>query len=130
MSKGRVTWGWDGNPLRVPWRVGRKVGRTIYAKLFPESSDHDPLIGMMDTPELAEFAVRAHNDALEAKNERHPWQLGCATCQHEAETKMERLRQGLETAQGEAYLGALAEETPEPLEACHNVIRACQEALR
>jgi hypothetical protein len=40
-----------------------------------------------------------------------------------------RLRQGLEAAQGEAYLGAL-EDDPDPLAACHNVIRACQEALR
>jgi hypothetical protein len=121
---------WDGNPLRVPWRVGRKVGRTIYAAPFPDRpSEHDPLVGMMDTPELAEAAVRAHNDALEARGERHPWQLGCATCQHEAETTLARLRQGLEAAEGEAYLGALQGE-PDPLAACHNVIRVCQEALR
>lgn len=35
------------------WRVGRKVGRTIY--------DGDTLIGVMDTPELAEKVVRAVN---------------------------------------------------------------------
>lgn len=45
------------------WRTGRKVGRTIYAQLDPHTpSDHDPLIGVMDTPELAEAAVRAHNE--------------------------------------------------------------------
>ena len=34
--------------LNLPWRVGRKVGRTIYA----------------DTPELARAAVAAHNTQL------------------------------------------------------------------
>lgn len=41
------------------WRTGRKVGRTIYAQLGPEPSDDDPLIGAMDTPELAAQAVGA-----------------------------------------------------------------------
>jgi hypothetical protein len=43
------------------WRTGRKVGRTIYAQLGPEPSDDDPLIGVMDTPELAAEAVRTRN---------------------------------------------------------------------
>jgi hypothetical protein len=50
------------DPLSVPWRVGRKVGRTIYAQTGPEPSDDDVLIGVMDTPELAEDAVNCHND--------------------------------------------------------------------
>lgn len=50
--------------IAVPWRVGRKVGRTIYAQLGPLDSDEDPLIGTLDTPELAEEAVRAHNERL------------------------------------------------------------------
>lgn len=45
----------------IPWRVGRKVGRTIYADYGDEVQ---VLIGMMDTPELAEVAVRAHNAEL------------------------------------------------------------------
>lgn len=48
---------------QVLWRVGRKVGRTIYAKLGDRPSDSDPFIGTMDTRELAEEAVRAHNIA-------------------------------------------------------------------
>jgi hypothetical protein len=44
----------------LPWRVGRQVGRTIYAIVDAES-DHDLLIGLMDTKVLAEAAVRAHN---------------------------------------------------------------------
>jgi hypothetical protein len=48
----------------LPWRVGRKVGRTIYAVVGDRASDHDLLIGVMDTRELAEAAVRAHNADL------------------------------------------------------------------
>jgi hypothetical protein len=38
----------------LPWRVGRKVGRTIY-------DANDVLIGTMDTPELARIVVEAVN---------------------------------------------------------------------
>lgn len=48
--------------LRVyKWRTGRKLGRTIYAIIGQNASDIDVLIGMMDTVELAEEAVMAHN---------------------------------------------------------------------
>ena len=43
------------------WRVGRKVGRTIYAIVRNEPSDDDVLIGVMDTKALALDAVEAHN---------------------------------------------------------------------
>lgn len=46
------------------WRVGRKVGRTIYQQIGPEASDDDPLIGVMDTPEFAQLVVEAVNDRL------------------------------------------------------------------
>jgi hypothetical protein len=48
------------------WRTGRKVGRTIYLQLGPEPSEDDPLIGVMDTRELAAEAVEAHNARLSA----------------------------------------------------------------
>jgi hypothetical protein len=48
-------------PGGTVWRTGRKVGRTIYAQQAPEPSDGDPLIGVMDTPELATEAVEARN---------------------------------------------------------------------
>jgi hypothetical protein len=51
-------------PLQNRWRVGRKVGRTIYAQIGPEPSDDDVLIGVMDTRALAEEAVAAHNATL------------------------------------------------------------------
>lgn len=49
------------DPALVPWRTGRKVGRTIYAQPGIEPADTDPLIGVMDTPELAWAAVEGHN---------------------------------------------------------------------
>lgn len=45
--------------LNQPWRIGRKVGRTIYTA--PPDSEDGELIGVMDTPELASEAVDAHN---------------------------------------------------------------------
>lgn len=54
----------DASCLTVRWRTGRKVGRTIYAQYGPEPADSDPLIGVMDTPELADEAVTCHNDTL------------------------------------------------------------------
>jgi len=54
-------------PEHLRWRVGRKVGRTIYAQLADAPGDHDPLIGLMDTKALAQAAVRAHNDRLMPK---------------------------------------------------------------
>ena len=46
------------------WRVGRKVGRTLYAQMASEPSDGDLLIGMMDTRELAHIVVQSHNRLL------------------------------------------------------------------
>jgi hypothetical protein len=51
----------NAGSAHLPWRTGRKVGRTIYAQQGPEPSDSDPLIGVMDTPELAALAVAARN---------------------------------------------------------------------
>lgn len=48
------------------WRVGRSVGRTIYAVTGDNPNEHI-LIGLMDAPELARYAVIAHNDWLGLK---------------------------------------------------------------
>jgi hypothetical protein len=53
--------------LGRPWRVGRKVGRTVYAVIGEIASDSDPLIGVMDTWALAEEAVEAHNARIRWK---------------------------------------------------------------
>jgi len=50
-----------------PWRTGRKVGRTIYTQVGDEPSDCDRLIGVMDTPELAQRAVDAVNEATDGR---------------------------------------------------------------
>jgi hypothetical protein len=52
----------DAMENQYPWRVGRRVSRTIYQQLGPEPSDADPLIGVMDSPEIASHAVVAHNE--------------------------------------------------------------------
>lgn len=44
------------------FRVGRKVGRTIYRQLGEEASDSDVLVGLMDTVALAKLAVEALNE--------------------------------------------------------------------
>ena len=48
------------------WRVGRKLGRTLYAQQGPEPGDDDPFLGLMETPELAAEVV-----ALRAKAARY-----------------------------------------------------------
>lgn len=50
--------------LRHRWRVGRKVGRTVYCQLHNAPSDADPLIGVMDTALFAAHIVTLHNAAL------------------------------------------------------------------
>lgn len=47
----------------VPWRTGR-TGRTVYARTGGDNWKADTVIGMIDTPELAEEACAAHNAAL------------------------------------------------------------------
>ena len=51
------------DPYRPPyrWRVGRRVGRTLYLQEGAEPTEHDRLIGLMDTPELAKLAADAVN---------------------------------------------------------------------
>jgi len=58
------------------WRVGRKVGRTIYAVVGKEPSDEDVLIGVMDTPALALEAVTWHNVSMAAAERRAHEQAG------------------------------------------------------
>jgi hypothetical protein len=50
----------DELPRRL--RVGQKVGRTIYIQLAGQPSVDDPLVGLIDNPNLAAAMVRAYND--------------------------------------------------------------------
>lgn len=57
------------------WRVGKRIGRTIYAvieddEMHPLPDDAHPLVGVMDTAELAAEAVRAHNTDIDARSAR------------------------------------------------------------
>jgi hypothetical protein len=54
------------DPCQLPWRVGRKVPRNLYAMVGEAASDDDLDIGRMDTPELAQAAAMGHNAALAA----------------------------------------------------------------
>lgn len=47
--------------LKVVLRQGRKVGRTLYQQMGDMASDDDPIVGLVDTPELAAFIVEAVN---------------------------------------------------------------------
>jgi hypothetical protein len=59
------------------WRVGRKVGRTIYYQTGTEPSDDDELVGVMDTPQLAALVVQAVNaaDNIEAAMRDSAWDI-------------------------------------------------------
>lgn len=56
-------------PPRPIYRTGRTVGRTIYLQTGDGPSKKDRVIGMLDTPQLAEFAVAAMNLAVRAEAE-------------------------------------------------------------
>ena len=45
------------------WRIGRSLGRTVYAQLGTEPSKADVLVGLMETKAPAEDVVAQHNEA-------------------------------------------------------------------
>lgn len=53
----------DMPSVDLPWRVGRKLGRTVYVVVGDEPSD-DVCIGILDTSLFARHVVEAHNAAL------------------------------------------------------------------
>lgn len=50
--------------LSVPWRVGNRVPRNLYANVNPDSDD-GVAFGQLDSSWLAEHVVALHNAALE-----------------------------------------------------------------
>lgn len=48
------------------WRVGRKLGRTIYAQHGSEPDDNDTLLGMMDDADVSDHICLAHNLLLKS----------------------------------------------------------------
>lgn len=59
----------EGFVLNQKWRMGRTVGRTVYAQLSDDPKDSDPLIGVMDTAVFAAHIVKLHNDGLAGMRE-------------------------------------------------------------
>jgi hypothetical protein len=51
--------------LSIRWRVGRSLGRTVYSQIGDEPSKSDPLLGLMETRELADYVVALHNSATQ-----------------------------------------------------------------
>ena len=60
------------------WRVGRKVGRTLYSMVGDEPSDEDVLIGLLDSRLIAESIVADHNDRLDVRAGDHDLRWPCA----------------------------------------------------
>lgn len=55
------------NPSERLWRSDMRRGRSVYALLsndVTKPSDQDPLIGVMETSEVAENIVDTHNQVL------------------------------------------------------------------
>lgn len=56
------------------WRTDTRMGRNIYALLSNDvahPSEDDPMIGVMDSSELAEDVVDTHNDLLQMYGRRY-----------------------------------------------------------
>lgn len=47
-----------------PWRVGRKLGRTIYVADGEDDTGCASLLGMMETEDIARYVVDLHNRTL------------------------------------------------------------------
>jgi len=58
------------------YRTGRHLGRTIYQVVGDGPSEHDELIGIMDTPAVGAMVVEALNLANRLVAERRPVDLG------------------------------------------------------
>lgn len=55
------------NPIERLWRTDYKIGRNVYALISNDvkrPSPQDPLIGTMESTELAENVVDTHNQAI------------------------------------------------------------------
>lgn len=54
------------NDLKMRFRTGQRVGRTIYLHVQGDTELDGTLVGVMDTRRLAQLAVDAMNARLEA----------------------------------------------------------------
>ena len=52
-------------PLNVhDWRVGTKLGRTVYIAVDKNNPYGDTFLGIFDSPDVAAYVVQLHNDHL------------------------------------------------------------------
>lgn len=49
------------------WRVGRKLGRTIYAQIGAEPALEDVVLGVLDDARIAQAICDEHNAALDER---------------------------------------------------------------
>ena len=59
--------------LSLPWRVGTKNGRTLYANAGTGASREDVMIGVLDSPELAAEACFPPRGASRAAESAAGW---------------------------------------------------------
>lgn len=66
------------------YRVGRKLGRTLYWQAGPEASDDDDCIGMLDETYIAKQIAQALNGSAAVRRlhqrGRHPSGFFCTHC--------------------------------------------------
>lgn len=55
-----------GDLARLPWRVGRSLGFSVYAQVAAEPGKADIYLGVMDSEPIAQHVVDLHNARLEA----------------------------------------------------------------
>lgn len=58
--------------MNARWRVGRKLGRTLYAETGGDDRAADTVLGMLDSTELAEHIVTLHNTFWSRERDAQP----------------------------------------------------------
>lgn len=92
------------------WRTDERMGRTIYALLSNDvvhPSENDPMIGVMETSELAEDVVNTHNTLLQLYGRRYPQVLESSETPENA-PRQDLLRIELNDQEKENLLGYVA----------------------
>lgn len=72
-----MSWTLEDSANNYPWRIGRKLGRTIYAQEGDEPSDDDVFLGLMESEEIAAQVVNAVNyvKTIEGRDSGNPRKL-------------------------------------------------------
>lgn len=57
------------NVTKLPWRVGRSLGRTVYAQVSEDPTKSDMFLGIFDSKGAAQYVVDLHNKSLREVND-------------------------------------------------------------